>query len=371
MPFKETIPGEVYNVDETIKVYVKEVNMESKKESIILSRSDARFLFKLFSHEIPEIENGDIYIRSIARLPGVRSKIVVSSKVPGLDAAGTCIGKSGSRIIKIVEQLARGAEKIDVIEYYDDPLLTLKAALSPAIVEGIGTRKEPMKAMVYSSETKRKEEKSFIGEVADVVVSNETFTLAIGIRGQNAFLAKKLSKFDKLNIVRVDDALGKINYRRMAEIEAEYAAKNNGFVSEEEVIVRPTVETKPVTNVETETISKREFNKEAVPTPTPTTIEEYVEVTPISVAKGPHINVVEVEKKEETPVEVEVHTGPSKKSIKKEEELAKKLAEEEARRNGMAIYSEEELAEFEQEEYIDEEEDEIDYEDYDEYYDSY
>jgi len=366
MSYKDTIPGEKYRVGDLIKVYVKSVNMDSKKEPISLSRSDAGFLFKLFSQEIVEIDNGDVYIRNIARLPGVRSKVVVSSKIPGLDAAGTCIGRNGTRIAKIVEQLNNGQEKIDVIQYYDDPCMMVKAALSPAIVQSMRIRSEQMEMDVYNKETKQKEKKSFFGKVCDVAVSNETFQIAIGSKGQNAFLAKKLSKFDKLNIKKVEEVFGDSGYRSMAEIEAEYEARVNP-----NKIVEETKQTaEEIIGDEDNTVIIEEVIKDTAKKETSVVSEGKKETKEVyvsnDVSKGPHISVVE-EKKEEK-VEEKVSTGPSKKSLKKEEEEKKKMLEEESKKKGMNIYTEEELAELENEDIEDDEEEEIDYEDYEDYY---
>jgi len=373
MSVKDSIPGEKYKRDDLIKVYIKEVSKDAKRPSIIqVSRSDARFLFKLFSKEIVEVENGDVYIRKIARLPGIRSKIAVSSKIEGLDAAGTCIGKNGSRIQKIVEQLNNGQEKIDVVQYYDDPLMMLKSALSPAKVEGIAVSEGPIVVSKFNKDSKQKENRTVIGKIATVIVSNETYSLAIGIKGQNAFLAQKLSSFDKLEIKRVDDAFGTISYKRMADIEEEYNRANNIV---KEVVVDNSYEEENkyeyVKGAENTVNTVEEVTEEVVVKEEKKT-EESKYVSRVAVPKAEHISVVEEKKVEEVKTEDTEDKGPSKKALKRaaEEEAAAKL--EEAKKNFQPVYTEEELAAMDEEDKEAEEaENNYDEEDYDEYYDNY
>ena len=164
-----------------VKVFVKRIDTDGINPIPIVSRSTSKLVEKLFEIEVPEIKQGLISIESIAREAGIRTKISVKSNDPDIEAVGSCIGDKGSRIKSIIEEL--GGEKIDVIQYYDDPIKYIKSALSPAIVTEI---------KVVSSDDK------FLNECA-VGVPNDQLSLAIGIKGQNVKLASKLTGW-KLNI---------------------------------------------------------------------------------------------------------------------------------------------------------------------------
>ncbi|NOZ04140.1 MAG: transcription termination factor NusA [FCB group bacterium] len=130
MPKKEQIPTERYRRGDTIRAIIKSVEITSKGPDIIISRSDNHFLYKLFEMEVPEIEDGIIEIRAIARHPGERSKIIVHSHDRRIDAVGACVGMRGSRIQGVVRELNN--EKIDIINYSEQPEILISRALSPA-----------------------------------------------------------------------------------------------------------------------------------------------------------------------------------------------------------------------------------------------
>lgn len=169
-----------------VKVFVKRIDIDGFKPIPIVSRSTAKLVEKLFETEVPEIKQGLISIESIAREAGIRTKISVKSNDPDIEAVGSCIGDKGARIKPIIEEL--GGEKIDVIQYYDDPIKYIKSALAPAIVT---------KIKVVSSDDK------FLNECA-VGVPSDQLSLAIGIKGQNVKLASKLTGW-KLNICSDDE----------------------------------------------------------------------------------------------------------------------------------------------------------------------
>ena len=164
-----------------VKVFVKRIDVDSLHPIPIVSRATPKLVEKLFEIEVPEIKEGLISIESIAREPGVRTKISVKSNDPDIEAVGSCIGDKGSRIKPIIDEL--GGEKIDVIQYYDDPIKYIKAALAPATVT---------KVKVVSSDDK------FLNECA-IGVPSDQLSLAIGIKGQNVKLASKLTGW-KLNL---------------------------------------------------------------------------------------------------------------------------------------------------------------------------
>lgn len=173
LPFKETIPGETYEINKRIKVYVTKVEKKSKGTQIITSRSHPGLIKRLFELEVPEISQNIVQIKSIAREAGQRSKIAVYSEEENVDPVGACVGPKGSRIESVVEEL--GGERIDVIPWSADPAVFITNALRPAKV--ILTQVNP-------------EEKA-----AKVIVPDYQLSLAIGKEGQNARLAAKLTGY--------------------------------------------------------------------------------------------------------------------------------------------------------------------------------
>lgn len=174
MPTKEQIPTENYKVNDKIRAYVLDVNKGSKGgPQVIVSRAAGDFVRKLFEFEIPEIYEGLIEIKSVARDPGNRCKIAVYSNNENIDPVGSCVGQKGIRIQNIINELS--GEKIDVIEWSQDPSIFISAALLPAQVLAVDI----------------KEEEKF----AQVIVPDDQLSLAIGKAGQNARLAAKLTNW--------------------------------------------------------------------------------------------------------------------------------------------------------------------------------
>lgn len=177
LPREEQIRTERFNPGDNIKVLIKAVNQTIKGPEIILSRADAEIVKQLFALEIPEIEAGTVVIKSIAREAGFRSKVAVMATEENIDPIGSCVGQRGARIQTIIGEL--GGEKVDIIEYDEDPGVYIANALSPA--------------KVVSIEVNEKE------QTAVVTVKEDQFSLAIGKEGQNVRLAVKLTGW-KINI---------------------------------------------------------------------------------------------------------------------------------------------------------------------------
>lgn len=173
MPRSQQIPGERFRVHDRVRALLLEVKDTTRGPEIILSRAHKDFLRRLLEDEVPEIYQGLVEIRSIAREPGYRSKVAVSALQTGIDPVGACVGMRGVRIQAIVRELHD--EKIDVIEWNSDPSQFIAKALSPARVTG-----------VYLEELGG-------GKTATVVVPEDQLSLAIGRDGQNARLAAKLT----------------------------------------------------------------------------------------------------------------------------------------------------------------------------------
>lgn len=174
MPLKEQIPTEHYHVNDKIKAYVLSVEKGLKgAPQVLVTRSHPDVIKKLFELEIPEIYEGLIEVKAVSRDPGYRSKVAVYSKNPDIDPVGSCVGAKGIRIQNIINEM--NGEKIDVIEWSEDPATFICAALLPAHVMAVDI----------------KEDEKF----AQVIVPDEELSLAIGKGGQNARLAVKLTNW--------------------------------------------------------------------------------------------------------------------------------------------------------------------------------
>ena len=174
MPTKEQIPTEHYRVNDKIKGYVLDVEKGAKGDpQVIVSRSHPDFVRKLLEFEIPEIYEGVIEIKSISRDAGDRSKVAVYSPDPNIDPVGSCVGQKGVRIQNVINEL--NGEKIDVIEWNEDPSIYIASALLPAQILAVDI----------------KEDEKF----AQVIVPDNQLSLAIGKSGQNVRLAARLTNW--------------------------------------------------------------------------------------------------------------------------------------------------------------------------------
>ena len=171
LPSAEQPPNERYEHNQRLKALIIDVRKTANEPSIVVSRTHPNLLKRLFELEVPEIYDGIVEIKSVAREPGMRSKVAVSSREPGLDPVGACVGPKGSRVRMVVAEL-RG-ERIDVVPWSEDPAQFVGHALSPAKV-----------ARVLINEA---------DHTATVIVPDDQLSLAIGKEGQNARLAAKLT----------------------------------------------------------------------------------------------------------------------------------------------------------------------------------
>ncbi len=170
LPPREQLPREDYRPGDRIRAYIVEVKKGTRGATVLVSRSHPGMLLRLFEVEVPEIEEGIVEIKGVAREPGERAKIAVISRDSNVDPVGACVGYRGSRVQVIVREL--GGEKIDIIPWREDPADFVRNALAPAEVESVKVDEAP--------------------HTLHVVVADEQLSLAIGRRGQNARLAAKL-----------------------------------------------------------------------------------------------------------------------------------------------------------------------------------
>lgn len=195
LPAGEQIPNDNYRAGERIKAYVLEVNRTTKGPQILLSRTHPEFLKRLFELEVPEIHDGTVEIKTIAREAGLRSKMAVWAHDPNVDPVGACVGPRGFRVQSVVNEL-RG-EKIDIIQWSNIPEEFIASSLSPANV-----------VRVYLNEDEK---------IAQVMVPENQLSLAIGKEGQNARLAAKLTgwKIDIKNAA--NEAINEVQFDSIDE----------------------------------------------------------------------------------------------------------------------------------------------------------
>lgn len=208
MPQKEQIPGEYYKPGNRIRVFVLNVKETTRLPQVIVSHAHAEIVRELFELEVPEIEDGIVEIKSIAREAGYRTKIAVWSNDPEVDSVGACIGPRGSRIQTIVSELKN--EKIDIVRYSEDPVEYIVNALSPARVVSVDILADD----------------EFAHE-AMVVVPDDQLSLAIGREGQNVRLAHKLTgwKIDIKSVSQMEKAEA-ANFQNYEEAPQEEEVEN-------------------------------------------------------------------------------------------------------------------------------------------------
>ena len=171
LPATEQVMSEEYNLNDRLKCFILEVKKTTKGPQIILSRSHPGLVKRLFELEVPEIQTGVVEIKNISREAGSRTKLAVYSHDSNVDAVGACVGQKGQRVQTIVDELK--GEKIDIIQWNENPSILVGSALSPAKVISVDANKEQ--------------------GTAHVVVNDSQLSLAIGKEGQNARLAAKLT----------------------------------------------------------------------------------------------------------------------------------------------------------------------------------
>ncbi|MBW9211884.1 MULTISPECIES: transcription termination factor NusA [Terrabacteria group] len=401
----EQIPGERLKENQRIKVVITEVNKESKGAQVLVSRGDAMLVRRLFEAEVPEIFQGIVEIKAIAREAGERTKMAVLSHNPEVDPIGACIGPRGARVQEIIKELK--GEKVDIFEWSEDITSLVQNVLSPAEIEAVIPN----------------EDGSLI-----VIVAEDQLSLAIGKRGKNARLAVKLTN-RKIDIkTRAELEANGVNYEALMEKAKERKEKIQLEALEKirkaELEAAKLAESKRLETLEklraenSEELEQEFFPEEMQEVMDDGLVEEvdHVEETSPEVKEEEKIEEVVVEEKaiaEEKPVEVKKEEKKSakhanleelankatyvsvfeklvdnkaprqevKKKWKKkkneeeeikinnkelEEQIKKKLASQ----NNLPIYTEEELAEIEAQQRAEEEREyDFDYDEYEDYYD--
>lgn len=254
LPSNEQMSNERYRVGQRLKVFMVEVAKTPRGPRVVVSRSHPDLLKRLFELEVPEVSNGTVEIKSVAREAGFRSKVAVAARQPGIDPVGCCVGLRGIRIQNIVSELS--GEKIDVVLWNSDPATFIAGALSPAQIVAVELRRAEGQA--------------------SVVVADRQLSLAIGKEGQNARLAAKLTGW------RID-----IKPASVYEAEKE-AARPAVEAGEEEVVTKEALPVKsktgpapiPLTSEEEIAEEMTEEGKEALPQVEKVTAEQPVVFEP-------------------------------------------------------------------------------------------
>ena len=360
----KTLPGEKFKIGETVKVYVEEVDKSASGAPIIVSRIHPRFITRLMEQEISEIGEGLVEIKHVSRQPGSRSKVAVYSKDPNIDPSGACIGTHGLRIARVLSQI--GGEKIDVVNYSENPALFVADALKPAVVVGVQILDANAKA-------------------CRAIVADDQFSLAIGKEAQNVNLAVRLTGW-KIDIKSVTDAENNgYEYESVETLKFIENAKKSRPVVSKPVVSTPVVEAKPV--VETKVVVE-EVIEEVKPTVVETKVvveevkpavvetkpveEEVVVVKPTKATRNSFSELEAALNASNTEEEKPTKRKSYKKVEEKEEEKVE-VKKTTVPSNVLPVYTEEELrAIAEEEEYEDEykyDDDDIDYDEFDSYYD--
>lgn len=417
----DQIPGEVYREGNPIKAIIKEVSKSTKGSQVVLSRADAKFVERLFEKEVPEIQQGLVEIKAIAREAGERTKMAVYSRNEDVDAIGSCIGPRGSRVQAVISEVK--GEKVDVFEWNDDIGELVKNALAPAEVKACFYSNEKIDPSLTEEELEKLIKRN--QRPLCVVVDDDKLSIAIGKKGKNVKLAYKLTN-RKIDIktekdvreagvdIESEEAFFKENQlkikkekeqkeflqlqeeaaKRKAESGEEEVVNDDAFVEFEETLDEVTIEDVP--NQE----SLEEKEKEETPVEEETGVES-------DGLESNELESVEEEKEVKSGLEtgLESESKPSKKLVphtdyvskfedfagagKKEEKVIKKrkkkddddrrlrgenLEKKEYDEDVKPTYSEEELEEIrQQEEELEEDswinDDDIDFDEYDEYYD--
>lgn len=389
----EQIPGETYREGQTVKCIIKEVSKNSKGSQVVLSRGDAIFVKRLFEKEVPEIAQGLVEIKTIAREAGERTKMAVYSKNDDVDAIGACIGPRGSRVQAVISEVK--GEKIDVFEWNDDIGELVKNALAPAEVKACFYANKTTDPEMSDEDIEKYEK--YNNKPLVVVVDDDKLSIAIGKRGKNAKLAVKLTnrkidiktqteinemgldvdqlvlefKADQVRIAKEKEQkkfleLQEEAIKRKAEFDAQLATEDTGF---DETTIEEMDEAKVE---EVDTISQAKPVEEEVPEEK---VEEPVKkqprkpLAPKPEYKSKFEDIAGGAKKEEQVT--------AKKRKKKEDDerrvRAEDLEKKEYSDDVKPIYSDEELEEIEAQQKEEEEnswinDDDIDFDEYEDYY---
>lgn len=185
LPWREQIPGEHYYTGKRLRVYLERVELTGKGPQLKISRTHSHLVKKLLELEIPEVRNGDVEVRAIARDAGFRSKVAVISKDPRIDPIGACVGQKGVRIQAVMEEI--NGERVDMLEWSDDPIKLISTALQPAAISAV---------IIVNDREEVDDSGRRVKKRAAVFVEEAQRPMAIGKKGQNIRLATELTGYE-------------------------------------------------------------------------------------------------------------------------------------------------------------------------------
>ncbi len=240
LPKEEQIPNDRYRRGESIRGVIVNVNLSSKGPEIVLSRSDNQFLIKLFEMEVPEIEDEIIEIKAVSRAPGERSKVVVYSSDMRIDAVGACVGMRGSRIQSIVREL--NGEKIDIINFSDQPEILLTRAIAPA---------KPINLLLD-------EERPY----ALIVFEDDDLSTAIGRSGQNVQLASDVTGYtiDAISLSEYNKRNGIVDSNHLSTVKG-FTEKLLGILDEHDISLKDDFKSKREEILEMKGFGEKTYQK--------------------------------------------------------------------------------------------------------------
>jgi N utilization substance protein A len=207
LPWREQIPGEHYYTGKRIRVYLEKVELTGKGPQLKISRTHPLLVKKLLELEIPEVRNGDVEVKGIARDAGFRSKVAVLSKDPRIDPIGACVGQKGVRIQAVMEEI--NGERVDMLEWSEDPIKLISTALQPAAISAV---------IIVNDKEQMDEAGRRIKKRAAVFVEEAQRPMAIGKKGQNIRLATELTGYE----------LDMYNYEELPAFKAKLAELRGG-----------------------------------------------------------------------------------------------------------------------------------------------
>jgi len=207
LPWREQIPGEHYYTGKRIRVFLEKVEMTGKGPQLKISRTHSHLVKKLLELEIPEVRNGDVEVRGLARDAGFRSKVAVSSKDPRIDPIGACVGQKGVRIQAVMEEV--NGERVDMLEWSEDPIKLISTALQPAAISAV---------IIVNDQEQVDDSGRRVKKRAAVFVEEAQRPMAIGKKGQNIRLATELTGYE----------LDMYNYEELPAFKAKLAEIRGG-----------------------------------------------------------------------------------------------------------------------------------------------
>ena len=372
---KNCLPDEHFNISDKVYVYLADINEKTTPPTLVVNRTSSDFVLALLKSRIPELAGGTVKVKGISRQAGKRTKIFVESTLPNVDPVGACIGPDTSRMRSITYELK--GEKIDILKYYDNKALQIIEAMKPATVIGMTNNEDFFDPNVHFEEIEK--DKDYEYPEVTVIVQNGSQGIAIGSGGANVRLASRITH-TSINIKQADDAIkDNKNYIMLPQIEkltqvqiepVSSLLQEDEFTPESEEIEEEISnvhdeEIKPISLEKREIVDLDQLEKEEKKEEMKKEAEEKKEESGhIEIKNKPKIKLEDIESALDSKKPSQVQkSSPKKKKVEEVEEVQSEVSKVEA----MPIYTEDEIASFDEDKneyedddsYIDEE-----YEDY-------